>query len=413
MSNRKEVFLQILSQEKINRVEFDKACFQGIPDGSGLRSICWKILLNYLPPCRSDWDAVLTKQRNAYNQFIRTMIVDPNQSQDTSDHPLSSSPNSTWSEYFKENEVLSQIDKDVRRLCPDLSFFQQPTKFPASFCSQSLRTRVEQANLQAMQVTQSKAGGSQLIKPKKKYNDDDCYQILPHGQEAHWEVCERILHIFALLNPGIAYVQGMNEILGPIYYTFVTDSEDSEVQFAEADAFFCFTGLMSEIKDNFIKILDNSQCGITHNMNSLMMLLKDNDPQLHTALTERNIKPQFFSFRWLTLLLSQEFLYPEVQRLWDSFFADSERFKFLLYFCCAMLVAQRTRLINGDFIDNMKVLQRYPIETDIYQLLQLACQIKDGKLILHPVPATNSSTSDNASGRSGLLGGWFSRAKNR
>ena len=41
-----------------------------------------------------------------------------------------------------------------------------------------------QANLQAMQVTQSKAGGSQLIKPKKKYSDDDCYQILPHGQVA-------------------------------------------------------------------------------------------------------------------------------------------------------------------------------------------------------------------------------------
>ena len=35
--------------------------------------------------------------------------------------------------------------------------------------------------------------------------------------------------------------------------------------------------------------------------------------------------PQFFSFRWLTLLLSQEFLYPEIQRLWDSFFADESR----------------------------------------------------------------------------------------
>jgi len=415
MSNKKELFLQILSQDKINQAEFENACFQGVPDGSGLRSTCWKILLNYLPFCTSDWDDVLTKQRNAYNQFIRTMIVDPNQSQDISDHPLSTSTNSTWSEYFKENEVLSQIDKDVRRLCPDLSFFQQPTKFPASFCSQSLRTRVEQANLQAMQVTQSKAGGSQLIKPKKKYSDDDCYQILPQGQEAHWEVCERILHIFALLNPGIAYVQGMNEILGPIYYTFVTDSKESEVQHAEADAFFCFTGLMSEIKDNFIKILDNSQCGITHNMDSLMTMLHQNDPQLHDAITERGIKPQFFSFRWLTLLLSQEFLYPEIQRLWDSFFADSDRFKFLLYFCCAMLVAQRTRLINGDFIDNMKVLQRYPIETDIYQLLQLACQIKDGKLILHTVPTKENPVvpHNSSSGRSGILGSLFSRAKNR
>jgi len=36
-------------------------------------------------------------------------------------------------------------------------------------------------------------------------------------------VVERILFIYAKLNPGIAYVQGMNEIVGPLYYTFATD----------------------------------------------------------------------------------------------------------------------------------------------------------------------------------------------
>lgn len=42
---------------------------------------------------------------------------------------------------------------------------------------------MNQANLQAMQVTKSKSGGSQLTRPRKKYNnDDDAYQILPQGQ---------------------------------------------------------------------------------------------------------------------------------------------------------------------------------------------------------------------------------------
>lgn len=31
------------------------------------------------------------------------------------DHPLSINPDSQWSTYFKDNEVLLQIDKDVRR----------------------------------------------------------------------------------------------------------------------------------------------------------------------------------------------------------------------------------------------------------------------------------------------------------
>jgi len=43
------------------------------------------------------------------------------------------------------------------------------------------------------------------------------------GQEAHWEVVERILFIYAKLNPGQGYVQGMNEIVGPIYNVYATD----------------------------------------------------------------------------------------------------------------------------------------------------------------------------------------------
>ena len=43
------------------------------------------------------------------------------------------------------------------------------------------------------------------------------------GQEAHWEVVQRILFLYAKLNPGQSYVQGMNEIIGPIYYVFASD----------------------------------------------------------------------------------------------------------------------------------------------------------------------------------------------
>lgn len=44
------------------------------------------------------------------------------------DHPLSDGPDSSWRTFFKDNEVLLQIDKDVRRLCPDISFFQQVSR---------------------------------------------------------------------------------------------------------------------------------------------------------------------------------------------------------------------------------------------------------------------------------------------
>jgi len=41
--------------------------------------------------------------------------------------------------------------------------------------------------------------------------------------DLHWEALERILFIYAKLNPGIGYIQGMNEILGPIYYVLAND----------------------------------------------------------------------------------------------------------------------------------------------------------------------------------------------
>lgn len=43
-------------------------------------------------------------------------------------------------------------------------------------------------------------------------------------------------------------------------------------------------------------------------------------------------------YRWLTLLLSQEFSLPDVERIWDSLFADPQRFTFLIYICCAMIL---------------------------------------------------------------------------
>ena len=57
----------------------------------------------------------------------------------------------------------------------------------------------------------------------------------------------------------------MNELIGPLYYVFATDPDLEWAEHAEADTFYCFQQLMSEIKDNFIKKLDRSNCGIGKN----------------------------------------------------------------------------------------------------------------------------------------------------
>ncbi len=115
---------------------------------------------------------------------------------------------------------------------------------------------------------------------------------------------------------------------------------------------------MVDIRDNFMKIYDNSEFGILVRMQRFSMLLKKTDKEIHELFEKTKLKPEFYAFRWLTLLLSQEFHLPDVLRLWDSLFADQEKnFEFLLYICCAMVILQRNQLFAGSEAQNIKLLQ--------------------------------------------------------
>jgi hypothetical protein len=77
-----------------------------------------------------------------------------------------------------------------------------------------------------------------------------------------------MLFIYGKLNPGVRYVQGMNEILAVIYYCFWPHHEledvkrDPFLEYFESDLFFCFTLLMAEIRDGFLRTMDNEPSGI-------------------------------------------------------------------------------------------------------------------------------------------------------
>jgi hypothetical protein len=97
-----------------------------------------------------------------------------------------------------------------------------------------------------------------------------------------------MLFIYAKLNPGLRYIQGMNELLAPIYYLFKTDSDRASTRYAEADAFFCFVSLLSEFQDHFCQQLDNSSSGIKAAIRRLMELLAALDYELWSHLEAKN-----------------------------------------------------------------------------------------------------------------------------
>ena len=93
----------------------------------------------------------------------------------------------------------------------------------------------------------------------------------------HADVMSRILFLYARLNPGVMYVQGMNEVLAPLYYCF-WNSSLAFGHFFESDLFFCFTKVMSDLRDGFIRTMDSEENGINGRIHKFALLFNKVDP---------------------------------------------------------------------------------------------------------------------------------------
>ncbi|XP_057485552.1 uncharacterized protein LOC130771874 isoform X1 [Actinidia eriantha] len=339
-----------LSLKEINLEKLQRIASSGLLDGGGLRATAWKLLLGYLPASRDLWEKELAENRLKYAKLKEELLLSPSEFSrrngevsDTNkqcadsdvdgplerhtvsdeDHPLKIGKASVWHQFFQFNEIADQIDRDLQRTHPDMKFFSGESS------------------------------------PSRKNR----------------EAMRNILLLFAKLNPEIRYVQGMNEVLAPIYYIFSTDTNEQNAANAEADSFSCFVRLLSDSVDHFCQQLDNSSVGIHSTLSRLSELLKANDEELwrHLEFTTK-VNPQFYAFRWITLLLTQEFDFQPVLRIWDTLLSNPFGVQeMLLRVCCAMLLCAKSRLLSGDFIANLKLLQHYP-EINIEHLL---CVAKD------------------------------------
>ena len=152
----------------------------------------------------------------------------------------------------------------------------------------------------------------------------------------------------------------MNEIVGTMYFVLANDSKEEWACHAEADTYFLFNTLMEEMSDIFVPAMDNHDTGIQGRINNMNALLKLHDPEVAFHLEEVGIHASFYAIRWLTTLLSREFLLPDTIRLWDSMFASTHKDNFLRYVCVTMVMVIRDDLLKGDFSSCLRLLQSYP-----------------------------------------------------
>ena len=353
--------LNVLNHRKINLILLKSLTFLGIPsECKGLRSIIWKILLNYLPKEPQKWLTTTETQYSTYSIFKKEIIIRPSIISEEGgrvgvlDHPLSVNKDSSWFKYFKDNVLRDEIDKDVRRTRSDIGFFFQAV-------DKQLYKQKNTPNILAKQMEVRKS--DLTMKDRINY-------IQTHG-----DVIAQILFIYGKLNPGLSYVQGMNELVGVIYYCFYTDCQKGLEKYIESDAFFCFCNLMSEIRDSFVRTLDVYDSGIKGKMNILEEVIHKCDPEIYNIFLENGISMEFFAIRWVMLLLSQEYPIDQILRLWDSLFADKQRFTFFNYLCTAIIVLKKRELKGKEFPDILKILQDSSGYDNSLEVLKKASQL--------------------------------------
>ncbi|EPY52595.1 GTPase activating protein [Schizosaccharomyces cryophilus OY26] len=427
------------SQKPVSLPGLCGLCLQGIPDEYSIRSKAWMLMLEYLPTDKLQWKDVLSSHRKTYTSFVQELLIDPwkklslqenSEDAEAEDHPLSTNKDSKWKQYFEDNQTLEQIDKDIRRTLPDLSFFQGKSESAMNFSVSSVAeaqtedsTSTKGSTAFSMQtgfsiedipfqseeeffqfledshrslqeriyhLENESPTSSSIISSKPRKSIEKSIQENEDELGIHREATERILFIYAKLNPGIGYVQGMNELLAPLYYVLATDPSYENRFYCECDSFFLFTKMMVQVRDLYEKTLDHdSGHGIYFLMSKFTDRLKQYDFELWQCMHRKEINPTYYSFRWYTCLFTQEFPLPDVIRLWDSIIADQTRarllgknedgfngaFDFTIDFCCAILIELREYLLKYNFADSIKLLQSQ-FSADMPTLLNVTFELE-------------------------------------
>ncbi|CRG97592.1 TBC domain protein, putative [Plasmodium gallinaceum] len=205
---------------------------------------------------------------------------------------------------------------------------------------------------------------------KNRYDSIDVCDILKPRR--HYDLLCRILFIYAQIHPYVKYVQGMNEILAPLYFIIFNDPLCNCPLQGEADTFFCFIELMQKQKDVFCEGLDNTDDGINGKLKKFSLLLKIKEYKIWKRLNILKIETQYYALKWILLLLTQEFDMPDTIILYDHFIINTNE-NFILYICLVICMKLKNSLLCGNFSVNLKLLQNIP-PFDPYDII---CHAKD------------------------------------
>jgi hypothetical protein len=165
------------------------------------------------------------------------------------------------------------------------------------------------------------------------------------GTNVHLEQMKDMLLTYNEYNKDLGYVQGMSDLLAPIYAVMQDD----------AVAFWGFVNFMNRMVSS-LRFLDQphftdtraqernflrDQSGMRLQLTTLDHLVQLLDPKLYLHLQSVDSTNFFFFFRMLLVWYKREFSWPDVLRLWEGLWTDYLSANFHLFIAVAILEKHR------------------------------------------------------------------------
>mgnify|MGYP002743791067 CR=1 FL=1 len=189
----------------------------------------------------------------------------------------------------------------------------------------------------------------------------------------------RILRVWSFTHVNLGYFQGMHE-LGALLWR-IRDSESASVpensvlrvllspSDVEPDTYFLFSALIQRLTP----LYDRTQRAGSPTL--IKAILHRVDPPLYGHLQSLQLEWAPILLRWHRLLYMQEFSETAVLELWDTLFAIDHTLQLVPYISAAILLSQRDKIIQSDYIDAMQFLMHLPDLKAPRQLVEHAMQL--------------------------------------
>ncbi|CCH58870.1 hypothetical protein TBLA_0B00250 [Henningerozyma blattae CBS 6284] len=320
--------------------------FHGGIETMELKKEVWLFLFNVYP-----WDSS-NDERLQINETLREIYENDYKSKWVNRHK---NEDPAEEEYWQDQ--IFRIEKDVKRNDRHIDIYKYNTidgkkpqnqKPKASYVSEIEASmiqdesnsgtikddHIDDENLEALNEDEGETNY------EEQFDEDEHWKIL----NPNLQTLRNILISYNIHNSNLGYVQGMTDLLSPLYY-IIRD---------EALTFWCFVNFMERMERNFLR----DQSGIRDQMLTLSELCNMMLPKLNEHLNKCDSSNLFFCFRFLLVWFKREFSMEDICYIWENFLTDYYSSQYQLFFMLAIL-QKNSNIVIDSFTQFDQVLKYF------------------------------------------------------